>query len=109
VAFIGNLYYTGKTVILDHGQGLFTSYCHLSKIKVNAGDVVKKGKVVGLAGSTGRSTGPHLHWSAKLHGARVNPLDLVRLTRAIQGRANKAKVAQNHETNQKQLSTKTKL
>ncbi len=83
VAFVGNLYYTGKTVILDHGQGLYTSYCHLSKIKVKHGELVAKGKVVGLAGSTGRSTGPHLHWSAKLNGARVNPLDLVSITSAI--------------------------
>ncbi len=83
VAFVGNLYYTGKTVILDHGQGLYTSYCHLSKIKVSSGDMVARGSVVGLAGSTGRSTGPHLHWSAKLNGARVNPLDLVSITSAI--------------------------
>jgi len=87
VAFVGHLYYTGKTVILDHGQGLYTSYCHLSKIKVKQGELVARGKVVGLAGSTGRSTGPHLHWSAKLHGARVNPLDLVSITRAIQKNA----------------------
>ncbi len=84
VAFVGNLYYTGKTVILDHGQGLYTSYCHLSKIKVRQGDTIARGKVVGLAGSTGRSTGPHLHWSAKLNGARVNPLDLISITTAIQ-------------------------
>ncbi|VAW34718.1 Phage lysin, 1,4-beta-N-acetylmuramidase or lysozyme  len=83
VAFTGYLYYTGKTVILDHGQGLYTSYCHLSKIMVKRGDPVARGKVVGLAGSTGRSTGPHLHWSAKLNGARVNPLDLVSITEAI--------------------------
>ncbi|VAV83774.1 Phage endopeptidase (ACLAME 35) [hydrothermal vent metagenome] len=83
VAFTGYLYYTGKTVILDHGQGLFTSYCHLSKIKVKKGDMVARGKIVGLAGSTGRSTGPHLHWSAKLQGARVSPLDLVSITEAI--------------------------
>lgn len=83
VAFVGHLYYTGKTVILDHGQGLFTSYCHLSKIKVSKGDIVEQGRVVGLAGSTGRSTGPHLHWGAKLHGARVNPLDLVRVTKTM--------------------------
>ncbi len=82
VAFTGYLYYTGKTVILDHGQGLFTSYCHLSKIKVKVGDIVARGKIVGLAGSTGRSTGPHLHWSAKLQGARVSPLDLVSITGA---------------------------
>jgi len=92
VAFTGNLYYTGKTVILDHGQGLYTSYCHLSEIKVAAGDMVTRGMIVGLAGSTGRSTGPHLHWSAKLHGARVSPLDLVSLTRAMAAGAEKEKV-----------------
>jgi murein DD-endopeptidase MepM/ murein hydrolase activator NlpD len=71
------LYFSGKTVILNHGLGLYTYYCHFSKIKVKLGDTVKKGEVVGLAGSTGRSTGPHLHWGVRIQDSRVDPLALL--------------------------------
>lgn len=74
-----HLYYAGKTVIIDHGLGLFTFYCHFSKINVKDGDFVNKGDVVGLAGSTGRSTGPHLHWGVKVLDSRVDPLALLSL------------------------------
>lgn len=79
VALAEELYFSGGTVILDHGGGLFTSYFHLSKIDVAPGDVVEAGGRLGLVGATGRVTGPHLHWSARLAGARVNPLALRRL------------------------------
>jgi murein DD-endopeptidase MepM/ murein hydrolase activator NlpD len=79
VALAEELYFSGGTVILDHGGGLFTSYFHLSKIDVAAGDVVEPGRRLGAVGATGRVTGPHLHWSAKLAGARINPLSLRRL------------------------------
>ncbi len=72
-----DLYFSGKTVIIDHGLGLLTVYCHFSELKVKRGDAVKKGQVIGLAGSTGLSTGPHLHWSARVHQSRIDPSALV--------------------------------
>ncbi|HTL11640.1 MAG TPA: M23 family metallopeptidase [Bdellovibrionota bacterium] len=80
VALAKNLYYTGNTVILDHGFGIFTLYGHLSKIQVAEGQRVVGGDLLGLAGATGRVTGPHLHWGAVVHGTKVNPLDLLRVT-----------------------------
>jgi murein DD-endopeptidase MepM/ murein hydrolase activator NlpD len=79
VALAGNLYFSGGTVLLDHGGGLFTQYFHLSRIDVKDGDVVTKGTVLGLVGATGRVTGPHLHWGARWNGARVNPAALLAL------------------------------
>ena len=79
VALAGDLYFSGGTVILDHGRGLFTTYFHLSAIDVKTGEAVTTGQRVGSVGATGRATGPHLHWGAKLHRARVNPLDLLQL------------------------------
>jgi murein DD-endopeptidase MepM/ murein hydrolase activator NlpD len=80
VVLARDLYFSGKTVILDHGLGLFTYYCHFSRIKVKRGEVVKKGGVIGLVGSTGRSTGPHLHWSARIRESRVDPMALLNLS-----------------------------
>ncbi len=79
VALASHLYFGGKTVILDHGRGVFTSYGHMSKLLVRRGDLVSKGTVVGLVGSTGRSTGPHLHWGVRVGGARVDPRSLLAL------------------------------
>ncbi len=79
VALAGDLYFSGGTVLLDHGGGLFTQYIHLSRVDVRDGDVIAKGTVVGLVGATGRATGPHLHWAARLNGARVNPEGLLAL------------------------------
>ena len=79
VVFVDDLYFSGKSVVVDHGQGLFTMYFHLSKVNVKRGEKVEKGKPIGLVGSSGRATGPHLHWGARLHGARVTPLSLLRL------------------------------
>jgi murein DD-endopeptidase MepM/ murein hydrolase activator NlpD len=79
VVLAGDLYFSGGTVLLDHGAGLFTQYFHLSHIEVKEGDAVVKGARLGASGHTGRVTGPHLHWGARLHGARVNPEDLLAL------------------------------
>jgi murein DD-endopeptidase MepM/ murein hydrolase activator NlpD len=79
VALAEDLYFSGGTVILDHGSGLFTFYFHLSAIDVRPGDMVAGGQRIGAVGATGRATGPHLHWGARLHRARVNPLDLLKL------------------------------
>ena len=73
VADVGHYYFCGKTLTLDMGQGLFSVYCHLSKIKVNPGQKVKQGQLVGKIGATGRTTGPNLHWTVRLNGVPVDP------------------------------------
>ncbi len=79
VALASDLYMGGKTVIIDHGLGVFSSYGHLSELRVKRGEAVKKGQIVGLCGSTGRSTGPHLHWAIRILDARVDPDAMLRL------------------------------
>lgn len=74
-----NFYYAGNFIIIDHGQGLNTSYLHLSKTFVKEGDFVRQGDKIGAIGTTGRSTGPHLHWSAQWFGKRVDPAELLKL------------------------------
>ncbi len=73
-------FFSGKGVIVDHGLGLFSMYFHLSGVDVEHGQVVKKGQVLGKVGSTGRATGPHLHWGVRLNGARIDPYSLLDLT-----------------------------
>lgn len=77
VVLAGDRYYTGNTVMIDHGLTLFSLFAHLSEIQVKVGDTVSAGDVVGKVGATGRVTGPHLHWSVRLNGARVDPLSLL--------------------------------
>jgi len=84
VALVDELFFSGKSVILDHGGGLYSMYFHLSETGVNEGDRVNTGDVLGRVGSTGRSTGPHLHWGMIIRGARVDPLSFLRLTEHLQ-------------------------
>lgn len=79
VVLASKFYYAGKMVIIDHGLGLFTQYCHFSKIRVKRGDLVKKGDIIGEIGATGRVTGPHLHWGVKVFGYSIDPLSLLSL------------------------------
>ena len=79
VVLATHLYFSGKTVVIDHGLGVFSIYCHFSEINVSSGDDVEKGEVIGKIGSTGRVTGPHLHWSIKIRGSRVDPNALMSL------------------------------
>ena len=77
VAFAREFYFSGNTVIVDHGHGLLSTMAHLSVIDVREGDRVSQGTLLGKVGATGRVTGPHLHWAVRLHGDRVDPLKLL--------------------------------
>lgn len=77
VALAEDLYYSGGTVLVDHGGGLFTIYAHLSEIEVEVGARVEAGSRIGLSGATGRVTGPHLHWGAKIGDVPFDPLALL--------------------------------
>ncbi len=77
VVFAREFYYSGNTVIVDHGEGLFSTMAHLSAFDVAEGERVSKGALLGKVGATGRVTGPHLHWAVRLHGDRVDPLKLL--------------------------------
>ncbi len=77
IVLAADLYFSGNTVIIDHGLGLYSFLAHMSHISVAEGAEVRTGQVLGKVGATGRVTGPHLHWSLRLAGVRVDPLSLV--------------------------------
>ncbi len=77
VVLAAELYYSGNVVILDHGMGMYSYFAHLSRLAVSEGDEIATGGIVGYVGATGRVTGPHLHWTLRLSGARVDPLSLM--------------------------------
>jgi murein DD-endopeptidase MepM/ murein hydrolase activator NlpD len=79
VVLAEELFFSGNTVVIDHGLGIYTFYGHLSEIDVKAGDSLESGQVLGKVGATGRVTGPHLHWGLTVERARVNPLQLIKL------------------------------
>lgn len=83
VIFSGDLFYTGKTVIVFHGLDIFSVYGHMSKLQVSAGDMVKRGDVLGLSGATGRVSGPHLHWGVKIRGQYIDGFSLVKQTKEL--------------------------
>ncbi|MBF7687467.1 M23 family metallopeptidase [Acinetobacter rathckeae] len=73
VVGVGDYFFNGKTILIDHGQGLISMFCHLSQIDVTIGQHVVQGEKIALVGKTGRVTGPHLHWGMSLNDARVDP------------------------------------
>jgi len=79
VVLAKDLFFTGNTVIVDHGLGIYTLYAHLSRIDVAKDAIVERSQVIGLAGATGRVTGPHLHWGARVQNTRVDPFSLINL------------------------------
>jgi murein DD-endopeptidase MepM/ murein hydrolase activator NlpD len=85
VVLVGELFFSGKSVILDHGWGFYSMYFHLSEVLVKEEDRVDKGAILGRVGSTGRSTGPHLHWGIRMNGARVDPISLLNIKNQIPG------------------------
>lgn len=78
VALVDEQFFSGRSIVIDHGQGIYTMFFHLSQIGVVHGQAVMKGDVIGNVGSTGRSSGPHLHWGVRIQGARVDPLALLK-------------------------------
>lgn len=78
VVLAGNFFFAGGSVVLDHGGALYTMYFHLSEIRFGEGSIVRKGEVLALSGATGRVTGAHLHWGARLANARIDPLELLK-------------------------------
>ena len=79
VVLAEELFFGGNTIILDHGHGIYTIYMHLSKFKVKTGSIVSKGDVIGLVGSSGRASGPHLHFGIKVLNINTNPVSFVKL------------------------------
>jgi len=85
VALVGDFYYAGNVVYLDHGAGLITIYMHMSEVEVQEGDIVQPGQVIGRVGATGRVTGPHLHWVGRYGRISVNPLTIFDLDSSVLG------------------------
>lgn len=81
VVYTGNLFFSGNVVVIDHGMDIFTMYGHLSKILTTKGSIVNQGDIIGLAGATGRVSGPHLHWGVKVNGTWVDGFNLVEVSK----------------------------
>ena len=79
VVVTGNFFFNGNTVMINHGSGLVTMYCHLHEVHVGEGDHLDRGDTFGSVGATGRATGPHLHWTVSMHGVKVDPLALIQV------------------------------
>lgn len=79
-----DLFFSGNSVVIDHGGDIQSMYFHLDKIQVKTGDMVKKGGIIGLMGSTGRATGPHLHFGIRINGARIDPLRLIAISKDME-------------------------
>ncbi|RLB31956.1 MAG: M23 family peptidase [Deltaproteobacteria bacterium] len=83
VVLVADQFFGGLSVVIDHGGGIHSMYFHLSEVSVASGMLVERGDLIGLAGSSGRATGPHLHFGIRLNGERVNPLSLIELSAGL--------------------------
>jgi hypothetical protein len=83
VALVADHFFGGLSIVIDHGGGIHSMYFHLSEVSVASGMLVEKGDLIGLAGSSGRATGPHLHFGIRLNGERVDPLRLIELSAGL--------------------------
>ena len=79
IILTGEFFFNGNSIVIDHGGGVLTMYFHLSEIRVKEGMSVERGQIIGLVGQSGRATGPHLHWGARVHQARVDPYFLLKI------------------------------
>ena len=77
VILVGDFFYAGNYIVIDHGFGLISSYSHLSSVLVDENELIEKGQKIGEVGSTGRVTGPHLHWTVYLNKVRINPESII--------------------------------
>jgi murein DD-endopeptidase MepM/ murein hydrolase activator NlpD len=84
VALVAEHFFSGKSIVIDHGGGIFSMYFHLSHISVGVGELVEKGELIGLSGCSGRVTGPHLHFGIRLNGRRINPLTLIQISKTLE-------------------------
>jgi len=84
VALVADHFFSGLSVFIDHGGGIQSMYFHLSQVFVQVGQVVEKGTTLGQSGSSGRVTGPHLHFGIRLNGERVNPINLIEISRRLE-------------------------
>ncbi len=83
VALASDYFFSGRSVVIDHGGGIQSMYFHLERILVQQDEMVTKGHIIGLVGSSGRATGPHLHWGIRINGARVDPLRLLSVSKRL--------------------------
>ena len=83
VILVADHFFTGKSIFLDHGGCVASMYFHLDDIIVEKGQRVEKGQIIGTVGATGRVTGPHLHWGVRVNNARIDPLELIKLSREM--------------------------
>ena len=83
VVVVGDFFFNGKTVLLDHGGGLVTMYCHLSRMDVTEGQDAERGQMIGAVGKTGRATGAHLHWTVRVRGVPVDPAQFMAVFNAL--------------------------
>ena len=84
VALVAEHFFSGKSIFIDHGGGIFSMYFHLSHVSVQTDELVEKGDLIGLSGSSGRVTGPHLHFGIRLNGTRINPLRFIDISHTLE-------------------------